>query len=87
MPSSFQPVALKLPLSDVAALAAATARVLAADWRRDRPLFLAFRLRLRAIPAGAQLGWANAAAVPERSTKTRRQPFKVFSYLSFIRPR
>ena len=65
MSSSFRPVALKVPLSDVAALAAATARVLAANWRRDRPLVFAFRLRLKAIPVGAQVGWAIAAVLPK----------------------
>ena len=52
MHCSFRPVALRLPLSDVAALAAATARALFPRSRRDRPLTLTYRWRLhvRAIP-------------------------------------
>jgi hypothetical protein len=67
----FHPVALKVPLTDVAALAAATARVLATPWRRDRPPILAYRLRLRAIRVGVQLEWANASAAPEKLDQRR----------------
>jgi hypothetical protein len=52
-------------LSDVAALAAATARALATRWLRDRPITLAFRLRLRMAPPAPQPGWTNASAFPE----------------------
>ncbi len=64
MQNSFRPVALRLPLSDVAALAAATARSLTGRWRRDRTLVFAFRLRLRLALAGMESGWTKAPALP-----------------------
>lgn len=64
MQNSFRPVALRLPLSDVAALAAATARSLAGRWRRDRTLVFAFRLRLRPSVAGVLSGWTKPSALP-----------------------
>jgi len=64
MPSSFRPVPLRLPLTEVAALAAATARSFFSGNRRERPLAFAFRLRLRAIPANAQMGWAETSNLP-----------------------
>lgn len=65
MQNSFRPVALRLPLSDVAALAAATARALATRWLRDRSIAFAFRLRLRMSPPAALPGWSNANGLPE----------------------
>ena len=65
MPSSFRPVALRLPLTEVAALAAATARSFFSGYRRERPLAFAFRLTLRAVPTNAQMGWTAAAELPE----------------------
>jgi hypothetical protein len=65
MPSSFRPVALRLPLTEVAALAAATARSFFSRDRRERPLAFAFRLSLRAIHANAQMGWTTAPEFPE----------------------
>lgn len=47
MQTSFRPVSLRLPLSDVAALASATARVFAGRWRQGSPLAFAFCFRLR----------------------------------------
>ena len=66
MQNSFRPVALRLPLSDVAALAAATARALATRWLRDRPIAFAFRLRLRMAPPAPLPGWTNAHGFPEK---------------------
>ena len=65
MQSSFHPVALRLPLSEVAALAAATARAFLPRWRRDRPLAMAYRLRLRPGVVHALAGWTDAPALPE----------------------
>ena len=65
MPSSFRPVALRLPLTEVAALAAATARSFFSRYCRERPLTFAFRLTLRAVPANAQMAWTAAAELPE----------------------
>jgi hypothetical protein len=65
MQSSFRPVALRLSLSDVAALAAATARGFVDRWRRDRPLALALRLRLRSLAPLPKAGWTDAAALPD----------------------
>ena len=70
MPSSFRPVALRLPLTDVAALAAATARSFFSRNRRERPLAFAFRLRLQAVSANAQMGWTEASGLPERRRKS-----------------
>jgi hypothetical protein len=61
MQSSFRPVALRLPLSDVAALAAATARLVTGRWRSERALGFAFRLRLRAVAVKAEMRWINAS--------------------------
>jgi hypothetical protein len=58
--NSFRPVALRLALSDVAALAAVTARTLA----MRRPLAVAFRLRLRLAPAALQPGWTKVLELP-----------------------
>lgn len=66
MPNSFRPVAFRLPLSDVAALAAATARALAFRWRRDRPLAFGFRLSLVSAGTLRGAGWTNAVASPAR---------------------
>ncbi len=66
MQNSFRPVALRLPLSDVAALAAATARALATRWLRDRPMAFAFRLRLHMAAPAPMPGWTNANGFPER---------------------
>ena len=65
MQNSFRPVALRLPLSDVAALAAATARAFMDRRRRDRPLAFGFRLHLRAIAARGSIGWTDACGVPK----------------------
>lgn len=62
MHSSFRPVSLRLSLSDVAALAAATARTLADRWRCDRPQGFGFRLRLYAVAAKTELRWVDTAA-------------------------
>ena len=64
MHCSFRPVALRLPLTAVAALAAATARSFFSGYRRERPLAFAFRLSLRPAPANAQMGWTAAAELP-----------------------
>lgn len=66
MQNSFRPVALRLPLSDVAALAAATARALATRWLRDRPISFAFSLRLRMGQAALQPGWTDAGGLPKQ---------------------
>lgn len=70
MQNSFRPVALRLPLSDVAALAAATARALATRWLRDRPIAFAFRLRVPMCQPGLHRGWANASAFPKAFSRT-----------------
>jgi hypothetical protein len=68
MPGSFRPVPLRLPLTEVAALAAATARCFFSGNRRERPLIFAFRLSLRAVPANAQMGWTEITELPEPRT-------------------
>ena len=65
MQNSFRPVALRLSLSDVAALAAATARALMVRWRRDRPLSFGFRLRLEPAAPRARIGWTEAHETPK----------------------
>jgi len=65
MQSSFRPVALRLALSDVAALAAATARDFFDRRHHDRPLALAFRLRLRSLAPLPLAGWTDAAVLPD----------------------
>ena len=65
MQCSFRPVALRLPLTEVAALAAATARSFFNGHRRERPLAFGFRLSLRAVPAKMQMGWTEASELPE----------------------
>jgi hypothetical protein len=72
MHCSFRPVALRLPLTEVAALAAATARVLF----RERPLALAFRLTLQVVSANAQNGW-TAARVPLRTQHEGRMKLTI----------
>jgi len=65
MQNSFRPVALRLSLSDVAALAAATARALMVRWRRDRPLSFGFHLRLKPAEPSARIGWTEAREAPK----------------------
>ena len=71
MHCSFRPVALRLPLTEVAALAAATARSFFSGYRRERPLAFAFRLSLRAVAANAQMGWTATAEFPEAGGQKR----------------
>jgi hypothetical protein len=64
MHCSFRPVALRLPLSDVAALAAATARVLLPRWSLDRPFALTYRWRLQVRAIRPLGGWTDASDPP-----------------------
>jgi hypothetical protein len=73
MQNSFRPVALRLPLSDVAALADATARAIAPRRRRDQTPAFAFRLRLRLAPASTHPGWTMASAIPALATDHERR--------------
>jgi hypothetical protein len=65
MQSSFRPVAIRLPLSDVAALAQATAATLLHRCLGLRFAF-AFRLRLRAVAGNALVDWDEVRAVPSQ---------------------
>ncbi len=65
--NSFRPVALRLALSDVAALAAATARALATR----RTMAVAFRLRLRLAPIALQPGWTKELELPAAQREFR----------------
>lgn len=67
MQNSFRPVALRLPLSAVAALAAATARHLAGRRPWPGPLAVTFRFRLPAIGSGGPSGWEKRPATPLRA--------------------
>ena len=64
MQTSFRPVSLRLPLSDVAALASATARVLAGRWQQGSPLAFAFRLRLSSAHRSRESGCTKPGVVP-----------------------
>lgn len=68
---SFRPVALSLPLSEVAALADAMARALLHRPRRPRTLALAFAYRLRAGADRRQYRPALAEAIEAESAPRR----------------
>ena len=67
MQNSFRPVALRLPLSAVAALAAATARHLAGRRSWTGPLAVVFRFRLPAIGSSGPAGWEKRPTMPRRA--------------------
>lgn len=62
MKSSFRPVAFRLPLSEVAALADAGARAMLHRWRHGARLVFGFRIQLR--PNGNRMCLCAAEAVP-----------------------
>ena len=67
MQNSFRPVALRLPRSDVAARAAAPARLLAGRRPWPGPLAVAFRFRLPAIGSSGPASWEKRSAMPRRT--------------------
>jgi hypothetical protein len=69
MQSSFRPVAFRLPLSEVAALADAGARAMLHRWRHGARLAFGFRIELRANGNSMCLRAAEAVPVARNSDK------------------